>query len=288
MSQASANNAEPVQRSSRVNPIKVNATRSAIIPQLKEAWDHRELIYFLVWRDLKVRYRQTLLGVAWVILQPVLMTLVFTIFFSKLGHFQSEGVPYPLFAYAGLLPWTFVANSVSAGSVSLLSNSPLITKVYFPRLLIPAASVGVRLVDLIVASAVLIVMMLFYRVAIGRSILMLPLLVAESTLLAIAIGSWLSVLNIRFRDVGTVLPVVIQMWMFASPIIYPVTIVPDKWRRLYSLNPLVGIVEGFRSAFFGLPFDWQAIIISGVATLTLLAYVLYAFNRWQESLIDTL
>ncbi len=152
MSQASPNNAEVVPRSSNVPLIKISATHSAIIPQLKEAWDHRELLYFLIWRDLKVRYRQTLLGVAWVILQPVLMTLVFTIFFSRLGHFQSEGVPYPLFAYAGLLPWTFFANSISTGSSSLLSNSYIITKVYFPRVLIPAAIVGVRLVDFLIAS----------------------------------------------------------------------------------------------------------------------------------------
>src|SRR2546423_13452705 len=156
MSQASPNHPELAAQPSRVALIKISATGSAISPQLKEAWAHRELLYFLIWRDLKVRYRQTLLGVVWVILQPVLMTLVFTIFFSKLGHFQSEGVPYPLFAYAGLLPWTFVANSVSVGSVSLLSNSSLITKVYFPRLLIPAAGVGVRLIDLLVASAVLL------------------------------------------------------------------------------------------------------------------------------------
>jgi lipopolysaccharide transport system permease protein len=286
MSQARPNNAKLVPP--RDPLIRISATHSAIIPQLKDAWDHRELIYFLIWRDLKVRYRQTLLGVAWVILQPVLMTLVLTIFFSKLGHFQSEGVPYPLFAYAGLVPWTFVANSVSVGSVSLLTNSSIITKVYFPRLLIPTAIVGVRLVDLSIASAVLIVMMLFYGVGIRRNILMLPLFVAESTVLAIAIGSWLSVLNIRYRDIGTLLPVVIQLWMFSSPIIYPVTMVPQRWRWLYSLNPLVGIVEGFRAAFFGLPFDWHAIAVSVVVTLALLAYVLYAFNRWQEYLIDRL
>ncbi len=288
MSQASPNNAEVVPRSSSVPLIKINAARSAIIPQLKEAWDHRELLYFLIWRDLKVRYRQTLLGIAWVILQPVLMTLVFTIFFSKLGHFPSEGVPYPLFAYAGLLPWTFFANSISTGSSSLLSNSYIITKVYFPRVLIPTAIVGVRLVDFLIASAVLIGLMLFYRVGISRSMLMLPVLVAESTLLAVAVSSWLSVLNIRYRDIGTLLPVLIQLWMFASPIIYPSSIVPERWRSLYSLNPLVGIVENFRAAFFGLPFEWRAMAISAGVTLALLVYVIHIFNRWQESLVDKL
>ncbi len=288
MSQASPNNAELVPRSSRVPLIKISATRSAIIPQVKEAWDHRELLYFLIWRDLKVRYRQTLLGIAWVILQPVLMTLVFTIFFSHLGHFQSEGVPYPLFAYAGLLPWTFFANSISTGSSSLLSNSYIVTKVYFPRVLIPTAIVGVRLVDFVIAAAVLIGLMLFYGVGISRHMLMLPVLVAESTLLAVAISSWLSVLNIRYRDVGTLLPVLIQLWMFASPIIYPSSIVPERWRLLYSLNPLVGIVENFRAAFFGLPFEWRAMAISAAVTLALIVYVIHIFNRWQEILVDKL
>ncbi len=216
------------------------------------------------------------------------MTLVFTIFFSRLGHFQSEGVPYPLFAYAGLLPWTFFANSISTGSSSLLSNSYIITKVYFPRLLIPTAIVGVRLVDFLIAAAVLIAPMLFYGVGINRNMLMLPLLVAECTLLAVAISSWLSVLNVRYRDLGTLLPVLIQLWMFSSPIIYSSSIVPPRWRSLYSLNPLVGIVENFRAAFFGLPFQWTAMAVSVGITLVLLVYVLYVFNRWQDHLVDRL
>jgi len=288
MSQVSSNNPELVTRSSRDPLIKISATRSAITPQLTEAWDHRELLYFLVWRDLKVRYRQTLLGVAWVILQPVLMTLVFTIFFNQLGHFPSEGVPYPLFAYAGLLPWTFFANSISTGSSSLLSNSYIITKVYFPRVLIPTAIVGVRLVDFLIASAVLIGLMLFYRVGITRHMLILPVLVAESTLLAVAIASWLSVLNTKYRDIGTLLPVLIQLWMFASPIIYPSSMVPTRWRSLYSLNPLVGIIENFRAAFFGLPFEWRAMAISAGVTFVLLGYVIHIFNRLQEGLVDRL
>ena len=288
MSQVSSNNPELVTRSSRDPLIKISATRSAITPQLTEAWDHRELLYFLVWRDLKVRYRQTLLGVAWVIVQPVLMTLVFTIFFNQLGHFPSEGVPYPLFAYAGLLPWTFFANSISTGSSSLLSNSYIITKVYFPRVLIPTAIVGVRLVDFLIASAVLIGLMLFYRVGITRHMLILPVLVAESTLLAVAIASWLSVLNTKYRDIGTLLPVLIQLWMFASPIIYPSSMVPTRWRSLYSLNPLVGIIETFRAAFFGLPFEWRAMAISAGVTLVLLAYVIHIFNHLQEGLVDRL
>jgi lipopolysaccharide transport system permease protein len=286
---ATANTSEPsVLSLAREPAIKITASRTAIIPQLSDVWAHRELLYFLIWRDLKVRYRQTFLGVAWVILQPLLMTVVFTIFFSKLGHFRSEGVPYPLFAYAGLLPWTFFSNSVSAGSSSLLSNSYIITKVYFPRLLIPAAIVGVRLFDFLIASAVLLVLMLFYGITLNRNIVILPLLIAQSTFLAVAVSSWFSVLNVKYRDVGTLLPVLIQIWMFASPIIYPVSIIPPSWRFAYSLNPLVGIVEGFRSCFFGLPFNWNAIVVSSVTTLAILGYVLYVFYRCHERLIDKL
>lgn len=276
------------QERARDPVIKIRPGRSAIARDLGEVWAHRELLYFLIWRDLKVRYRQTFLGVAWVVLQPLLMTLVFTIFLSKLGHFQSEGVPYPLFAYAGLLPWMFFSNSVSTCSSSLLSNSYIITKVYFPRLIIPAAIVGVRLVDFLVASSVLMVLMLFYGVGLGRSLLMLPVLIAETTLFSLAVGSWFSALNVRYRDVGTLLPVLIQLWMFASPIIYPSNQVPERWRTIYALNPLVGIVEGFRASFLGLAFNWSAIAISGLITLILLISVIYIFYRWEDRLIDIL
>ncbi len=272
----------------RLPSLTVRPGRSSILPGLKEAWGHRELLYFLVWRDLKVRYRQTVLGVAWVVLQPLLMTLVFTIFFSKLGHFRSDGIPYPLFAYAGLLPWTFFSNSVSTGSSSLLGNSYIITKVYFPRLLIPASIVAVRLVDLLVASVVLIALMPFYRVRMGASMLLLPLIIAQATLLSLAVSSWLSVLSVRFRDVGTLLPVLIQLWMFASPIIYPSSLVPENWRVFYSLNPLVGIVEGFRASFLGLPFRWNVIIISAAMTVVFFSYVVYAFYRWEDRVMDKL
>lgn len=273
---------------SRTPLTRVSAGSSALAAQLKESWDHRELLYFLIWRDLKVRYRQTLLGIAWVVLQPLLMTLVFTIFFSKLGHFQSEGVPYPLFAYAGLLPWTFFANSVMAGSFSLVGNSSIITKVYFPRLLIPLAVVGVRLVDLLIASVVLVGLMLFYGITVHLNILALPIFVVESALVSVAISSWVSVLTVRYRDIGTLLPVIVQLWMFASPIIYPASTVPDKWSTAYALNPMVGIINGFRASVFGLPFNWKAIAIGGAVTLTMLGYVMFIFNRWQERLIDQL
>jgi len=268
--------------------LTLNADRAPILPGLIDAWKQRELFYFLVWRDLKVRYRQTALGVAWVVLQPLLLTLVFTLFFSKLGHFSSDGVPYAIFAYAGLLPWTFFSNSVATGSSSLLANSYILTKVYFPRLLIPMSVVAVRLVDLLVASVVLIGLILFYGMRVGRSILIFPLIILIGALFSLAISTWLSVISVRVRDIGTLLPVLIQLWMFGSPIIYPRTFIPVRWRGLYSLNPLVGIIEGFRSAFLGLPFEWNSIMISGGITIVILVYVVRVFFRWEDSILDTL
>jgi lipopolysaccharide transport system permease protein len=268
--------------------IKIRPRRSAVLAESKETWRHRELLYFLIWRDLKVRYRQTTLGVIWVVLQPLLTTLVFTIFLSKLGHFRSDGVAYPLFAYAGLLPWTFFSNSVSTSSSSLISNSYIITKVYFPRLIIPMAIVGVRLVDLLIASVVLFVLMLCYGVGPGKHLLMLPALITLTTAFALAVGAWFSAFTVKYRDVGTLLPVLIQLWMFVSPIIYPSALVPERWRTLYSLNPLVGIVEGFRASFLGLPFNWTSIILATAITMTVLAIALYTFARWEERLIDIL
>src|ERR1041385_2836773 len=280
MSSLNPGTSEAVAAPSRSPFIKISAHPSRLLPQITDAWSQRELLYFMVWRDLKVRHRQTFLGVAWVVLQPILMTTVFTIFFSRLGHFQSDGVPYPLFAYAGLVPWTFFANSISAGSGSLLANSSIITKVYFPRMLIPIAIVGVRLVDLLVASIVLVGLVVFYGIRLHASLILLPVFIGEAALLTTAVGSWLSVLNIRYRDVGTLLPVIIQLWMFASPIIYATTMVPARWRFLYSLNPLVGIVDGFRAAVCGLPLDWRAVVIASIVTSVLLVYVVRIFSRW--------
>jgi len=268
--------------------IKIRPGKSEISGELREVWAHRELLYFLVWRDLKVRYRQTFLGVAWVVLQPALMTVVFTVFLSKLGRFAAGDVPYPLFAYAGLLPWTFFSNSVSAASASLITNSYMITKVYFPRLIIPAAMVGVRLVDFLVAMAVLVGLMAYYGFAPGRNLVLLPALVVLTTLFALAVSAWFSALHVRYRDLGTFLPVLMQLWMFASPIIYPSSVVPARWRALYSLNPLVGIVDGFRSSFLGSPPEWKPIAIAAGITFLLLGYVAHLYYRWEETLIDTL
>jgi lipopolysaccharide transport system permease protein len=267
--------------------IKIRPHKSwAILFDLKEVWAHRELFYFLVWRDLKVRYKQTLLGASWVVLQPLLMTLVFTIFLGQLVRVPSADAPYPLFLYAGLLPWTFFANAVAASSHSLIANAHMVTKVYFPRLIIPAATVAVRLADFLIASVLLIVLMIYYGVPLTRGLLLLPLLVAQLTLLALALGLSFSALNVRYRDIGTMLPVLLQLWMFVSPIIYPSSLVPQRWKAVYELNPLAGIIENLRAALLGLEFNRSALVASTLITLALFVYAAYIFNRLEDAFAD--
>lgn len=253
---------------------------------LGELWEHHELFYFFVWRDLKTRYKQTVLGAAWVVLQPLLMTLIFTVF---LGHFvgiSSNGVPYSLFAYAGLLAWVFFANAVSSSSHSLAGSAHLITKIYFPRIFLPLAAVVVRLADFCVAAVILFPMLLYYGFGPSLSMLLFPVLLLELTLLSLACGLWAAALNVRYRDVGTLLPVVLQLWMFTSPIIYSSDVVPEKWHIFYRLNPLAGIIEGMRASLFGLRIDWAGIGVSAIVTALLLVYSTYSFQKAEESFAD--
>ena len=203
---------------------------------------YRELLYFLTWRDLKVRYKQTIIGVTWVVLQPLLMTIVFTVFFGMFARVPSDGPPYPLFAYSGLLLWLFFSSTIGGTSNSLVGSANLITKIYFPRLIIPTAATAARLVDLAIGFVILVGLMIYYHSPIHRTILMLPVILAMISLFALAIGMWTSALNVKYRDVGVVMPVLIQLWMFASPIVYPSTIVPAKYRGFYNLNPLAAIL----------------------------------------------
>ncbi len=206
---------------------------------LRDLWEYRELLYFLTWRDIKVRYKQTLLGVAWVIFQPLLSMIIFTFVFGRMVGVPSDGIPYALFAYAGLLPWTFFSGAVTRSGNSLVGSAHLITKVYFPRLIIPGAAVAAGLIDFAIAFILLAVLMACYSVPLGFGLLMLPLLVLLTALLALGIGMWASAMNVKYRDVGHILPFMITLGMFASPIIYPSSIVPAKWRWLFELNPLI-------------------------------------------------
>ncbi|HWN10339.1 MAG TPA: ABC transporter permease [Pyrinomonadaceae bacterium] len=252
----------------------------------REVWTYRELLYFLVWRDIKVRYKQTALGVVWVVMQPLLTTLLFTLILGRLVGIASDGIPYALFVYAGMLPWTFFASAVTSSSNSLVGNSHLITKVYFPRVLIPVAAIAARLLDLAVAFAVLIVLMVYYRVAMGPGILMLPVYVALVMLFALALGMLSSALNVKYRDVAVMIPFLFQLWMFASPVVYPSSLVPGKWRWLYELNPMAGIIEGFRSALFGRGFDWPGLATSTIIILVMLVGASFLFRRMQSSFAD--
>jgi lipopolysaccharide transport system permease protein len=253
--------------------------------RLSDLWTYRELLYFLIWRDLKVRYKQTVLGLAWVVMQPLFSTLIFTVFVG-LARVPSDEIPPPIFIYAGLLPWTFFSNAVLNSSNSIVGSAHLITKVYFPRVIIPAAAIGARLFDFGVAFVILIGLMLYYKVGVTRNILMLPVLVLLITLLSFGFGLIFSALNVKYRDVGIMIPVLIQLWMFVSPVVYPASLVPAKWQLLYALNPLVGILDGFRSALFNREFNWPALSISIASAVALLIFSVYIFKRVEKSFAD--
>lgn len=265
--------------------VVVDADKISVGLSPKDLWAHRELLYFLTWRDVKVRYKQTVIGAAWALLQPLLLMLIFTFVFGRLVGVKSGGVPYPLFAYAGLLPWMFFANAVTSSGNSLIGNSNLIKKVYFPRIIIPTAAVSAGLVELGIGFLLLIVLMFYYGVGLHFSLLLLPLLIVLVTLLALGVGMWMSALNVKYRDVRYALPFLIQFWLFASPVIYPV---PERWRWLMALNPMTGIVQGFRSAFFGQRVDWNALGLSAVITLLILAYSTFTFSRMERSFADVI
>jgi homopolymeric O-antigen transport system permease protein len=266
--------------------ISIRPSRTWVALNLRDLWAYRELLFFLTWRDVQVRYKQTVLGVAWAIIQPLATMLIFTLFFGKLAGMPSEDIPYPLFAYAGLLPWTFFSNAVTSSGNSLVGSSNLITKVYFPRMIIPGAAVGAGLVDFAIAFALLAGLMAYYHVVVTWSILMLPVLVALTTLLALGVGMWMSALNVKYRDIRYALPFLIQLWMFASPIIYPASIVPERWRWVLALNPLTGIIVGIRSALFGRPFDWTALSMAAILTVAILTYAAYDFRRMEKTFAD--
>ncbi|MDT4952911.1 MAG: lipopolysaccharide transport system permease protein [Acidobacteriota bacterium] len=253
---------------------------------LGDLWTYHELLYFLTWRDIKVRYKQTLLGVSWAILQPVFMMLIFTLFFGNLAKLPSDGVPYPLFAYAGLLPWTFFATAVSSSGNSMLNSAHLITKVYFPRIVVPVAAVAAALVDFLISCGVLVVIMIYYQVTPTIHLLLLPVYTLLLLLLTAAFGIYTAALNVKYRDIRFVLPFVIQLWFFVSPVIYPVGMVTGRWRFLIVLNPMTGIIEGFRSALFGRASNWSLIGVSAAITLVLLAYSLFTFKRMEKSFAD--
>lgn len=237
--------------SREVSVLLIRPSRGWQLPQLRDVWAYRELLYFLVWRDLKVRYKQTVLGVLWAIIQPFFLMVVFSIFFGRLARIPSDGVPYPVFAYVALIPWSYFAQSLNACSESLVGNSHLITKVYFPRLIIPISSVLSGLVNFGISFGILLAMMVYYHIIPRLEALLLPILVLMVLATALGSGLWLSALNVQYRDIRYAISFLTQFWFFATPVVYPSSLVPGIWRFLYSMNPMVGVVEGFRAALLG-------------------------------------
>ncbi len=257
--------------------------------QIRDLWAHRELVYFLAWRDVKVRYKQTVLGAAWAILQPVLTMVVFSVFFGRLGGIPSDGLPYPVFTYVALVPWQFFANGLTNTSSSLVSNANLIQKVYFPRMAIPVAPMLAGVLDFAIAFLVLVALLLAYGIVPTWNVLWLPLLLLFAMVTCLGTGLWLAALNVRYRDVRYVIPFLVQIWLFASPIAYPTSLVPAAWRPLYALNPMVGVVDGFRWALLrtAAPPD-LTLLPSLAASLVLLAGGTWYFRRTEAVLADAI
>lgn len=264
----------------------LKAEEAGVQLNLSDLWAYRELLYFLTWRDIKVRYKQTLMGVAWVVIQPLLTMLVFTLIFTRFVKLDEGDIPYPLFAYAGLMLWTFFSFAVTSGTNSLISNTSLVTKVYFPRAFIPAAAAGAGLVDLAVAAVPLAALAVYYRVQVTWGLLLLPVFVLLGAMLALSVGMAASALTVRYRDLRHALPFLLQLWMFASPVLYPTRLVGPNWRWAFAANPMTGVLEGFRSALTGTPFDWPLVAVPAAAAPVLVGVAYYIFRRFEDTFAD--
>jgi lipopolysaccharide transport system permease protein len=274
--------------SSAAQVLVVRPSRGWIRLNLREVWSYRELLYFLVWRDIKVRYKQTALGAAWAILQPVTTMIVFSVFFGRLARVPSDGVPYPVFTFTALLPWQLFAYALSESSNSLVSNQNLITKVYFPRLIIPLSAVLSGMADFCISFVVLLVLMSYYGLRPTGAIIWLPMFVLLAIVTALAVGLWLSALNVTYRDVRYTIPFLTQLWMFATPVAYPSSMIPEAWRPLYGLNPMAGAIEGFRWALLGTAkAPGPLLTVSILVVLVLLGGGLMYFRRMETTFADT-
>jgi lipopolysaccharide transport system permease protein len=274
--------------STRATPVVIAPRRGWVGPGVRELWEHRDLGLFLVWRDLKVRYKQTVLGVAWAVLQPLAMMVVFAVFLGQIEGIAPEGVPYALFALAGLVPWTLFSQSLIGASNSLVNSQSLISKVYFPRLLLPIAGVGSFVVDFFVSLLLLLVVTPLFGYPLTLTILWLPVFALFAVLAALAVGTWLAALNARYRDVRHAVPFLVQLWLFASPVAYSITLVPESLRPLFALNPMTGVIAGFRWALLGGDPPNAAILVSMLATLVILVGGIAYFRRVERSFADTI
>ena len=274
-------------RAESVHVIHIAPTKGWVSLRLRELWEYRELLYFLVWRDVKVRYKQTVLGAAWAIIQPLFTMAVFSLFFGRLAKIPSDGIPYPIFSYAALVPWTFFAQGLNQASNSLVGGANLLKKVYFPRLAMPIATVLSGVIDFALAFIVLIGMMLVYGIMPTINTLWLPLFLLLALITSLGAGLWLSAMNVQFRDVRYTVPFITQFWMFATPIVYPSSLLPEPWRTLYGINPMAGVVEGFRWALLGTDTaPGPIIIVSSLAALMLLVSGAFYFRRMEKTFAD--
>jgi len=275
--------------SGRVPTVTIQPRKGLLQLGLGSIWQYRELLYFLVWRDVMTRYKQTAIGAAWVIVQPLITMVIFTIIFGRLARFPSDGIPYPVFAMAALLSWTYFAQALSKTSGSLVSSANLVTKIYFPRLLIPLAAAIAPVVDVFFSFLVLLPLLVWFDITLTWGLLTLPLFLGLAVMTALSVGLWLAALNVRYRDVNSVVPFVIQVWMYASPVAYPVSMIPEKWRLLYSLNPMVGVIEGFRWALLGKASpDFMAMAVSVVVVVVLLVGGAVYFKWMEQTFADVI
>jgi lipopolysaccharide transport system permease protein len=267
--------------------LRIEPSHGWVSLKLREIWEYRELLYFLAWRDVKVRYKQTALGVAWAIIQPFFTMVIFSIFFGKLGRIPSDGIPYPIFAFAALVPWTFFAHGLNQSSNSLVGGAQLIRKVYFPRLIVPVAAIASGVIDFALAFVVLLGMMLYYGLLPTANMFWLPAFLLLAFITALGVGLWLSTLNVEYRDVRYVLPFITQFWLFATPIAYPSTLLSEPWRTLYAINPMVGVVEGFRWALLSTNTQpGPMIIVSSLVALLILVSGAFYFRRMEKTFAD--
>ena len=265
----------------------IKPKRGWISLDLRELWEYRELLFFLSWRDIKVRYTQTALGIAWAILQPVFTMVIFSVFLGRLAKIPSENIPYPIFSFAALVPWQFFANGLSASADSLVASANLLKKVYFPRLVIPISAVLSGALDFAIAFVVLLGMMLAYGIVPTWNVLWLPLLILLALVTSLGVGLWLTAMNVQFRDVRYAIPFLVQAWMYASPIVYPSTILSEPWRTVYGINPMVGVVEGFRWALLGTDTaPGPMVLVSSLVAIALLLSGAYYFRRMEKSFAD--
>ena len=268
-------------------PVRVfRRRRGWVALDWRELWEYRELLFFLTWRDVKIRYKQTVLGAAWAVLQPALSMVIFTLIFGRLAKLPSDGAPYPIFVYAGLLPWTFFANAVTTSANSLVNSSNLITKVYFPRVIVPLAAVGAGLVDLAVAFMLVAVLLVWYHIPLTPMFLLLPAVIAGTIVAAVGVGTVLSALTVTYRDFRYVVPFTVQLWLYATPVMYAASVVPTRWRTAYALNPMAGLTDAFRAAILGRTPIWPMVGVSTASAIVILVVGLAYFQRVERRFVD--